>query len=403
MRRLAFCISVTVSAAIAPVPSFAILEPCKTTVHDGYYRVKCDQVCENVATCVADGDRVCNGTCIGGPNNGLACDSDTQCPDVSNVCVGGVNDGLPCTNGNQCPDLVEYRCGCDPGSNPLCGQLCEEDVECQYEHFTCGGGPNEDQLCVSDADCAGHNCRRDPDSDPGCDRIVLEDGRCGVNAECGPRASGDPILCSIGVAHVKGSGGNDIVFVGDGDVKVEGRGGNDQILKGANNIIRYNNGPALNPANTGRLLADGGNGDDTIGNASASDGDVLFGGSGDDFLIGCGGRNVLHGEDGDDQLWGWAFCPIADGPLGSIYCGGDGDDTINGWGTGHQCMDAGPDQTVRTTGSDCSYLHVVNGGVAPDAADVATAANCTTPSPAGLAAEPCSCDFKFSDVVFPIE
>lgn len=398
MKRLLVLTFAAAAVAGVAVPAAAVLEPCKTTAGDAWARVECDQVCENVSTCVADGKRVCNGTCIGGPNDGNQCDSDADCPDVSNVCIGGPNDGMSCTKNSQCPDEVEKRCGGGP-SNPNFEELCEEDVDCQFEHFTCAGGANEDQPCVNDAECPNSRCRRDPDSDPGCQTIVLEDARCGVNAKCGERQTGDPVLCAIGVDLVKGSGQNDVIYVGDGDVRVMGRGGNDRILKGSNSPIRYLNGPALNPANTGRLVADGGNGNDTIGNASPSDGDILFGGPGNDTLVGCGGRNVLVGEGGDDTLMGWAFCNIDDGPLGSIYCGGDGIDSLFGYGTGHQCMDGGRDQAGS---SDCQYLHVVSGGASPDAADIGTAVNCASPD-AGLAPEPCGCDLTFDDVALPLQ
>ena len=405
MKRLFVPAMVVAAMVMAPGQSSATLEACKTTVGDSWFRLKCDQVCENVATCVADGKKVCNGTCAGGPNDGLPCDSDTECPDVSNVCVGGPNDGLSCTHSNQCPDETEKRCGGGP-SNPHYEQLCMTDADCEFRHFTCRNGPYADQICVTAADCDGYTCREDPDSTPPCRTIVLEDGRCGVNAECAPRTSGDPVLCAVDVENVKGSSGNDRIFVGDGDVKVEGRAGDDQITKGSNSPIRYMNGPALNPLNVGRLLADGGAGNDTIGNASSSDGDVLFGGTGDDVLVGCGGRNVLAGGEGDDALWGWAFCNIDDSPIGSIYCGGPGDDTIYGWGTGHQCMDAGEDQTTRPSGVyDCSYVHVASGAPPADVSDLPTQANCASPDAATAASPvaPCGCDVKFADVLFPLE
>lgn len=405
MKRIYFFAIAAGMLAIAPGQASAVLEACKTTVRDSWVRLKCDQVCESVATCVADGERVCNGTCDGGPRNGLTCDGDTDCPDVANVCVGGENDGMSCSNNNQCPDETHKECGGGP-SNPNYGLICETDDDCEYRHFTCRLDPPDDIECVDSNDCGGASCREDPDSTPPCITVVDSDGRCGVNAKCTPRSTGDPVLCAVDVDHVKGSSGNDLIFVGDGDVKVEGRGGNDQILKGSNNPIRYMNGSPLNPLNTGRLLADGGSGNDTIANASADDGDILFGGVGNDTLVGCGGRNVLIGEDGNDTLNGWAFCDITDGPLGSIYCGGAGDDTLNGWGTGHQCIDAGEDQTPRTPPVyDCSYIHVVTGGLSPDAADAVTGANCASPDTATAAGGPesCNCDVKFSDVVFPLQ
>jgi hypothetical protein len=422
MKRVLMLAPAVLGCTLAAGTALAVLEPCKTTVYDSYFRLKCDQVCENLATCVATGDRVCNGTCAGGPNNGLPCDGNAGCPSIVNVCVGGTNDGNPCTLQSHCPDEIEFHCGGvippvpagDCGSNPNCSALCAPPASgqpnpCEFEHSTCTN--NRDQVCTIGAECASGKCEPDPDSDIKREAVVIEKGRCGQDAQCAPRATGDPVLCVVtntpalvNKTVVRGSAKNDLIALGDGDYKVEGRAGNDSIVKGGVPgflPIRYNNGPPLDGAGVGRLVADGGSGNDSIANGSASPGDILFGGEGNDTLIGCGGRNVLRGGPGNDTLVGWYFCGISDTNLGSIYCGEDGDDTIVGNGSGHQCMDAGPGQTTRPPGQyDCNYIPY---GSPPGPEDVGTQLNCKSPNPADLPKEACGCDDKLSAVTFPVQ
>ena len=87
-------------------------------------------------------------------------------------------------------------------------------------------------------------------------------------------------------------------------VQIDALGGNDTVLMTA-------------AAQAGvALVADGGDGDDTI-NGSAF-GDVLHGGAGNDVLRGFGGDDQLFGDAGDDLLIG------GDGADG-FHCGGVGD------------------------------------------------------------------------------
>jgi Ca2+-binding RTX toxin-like protein len=96
-------------------------------------------------------------------------------------------------------------------------------------------------------------------------------------------------------------------------VQIDALGGNDTVLMTA-------------AAQAGvALVADGGDGDDTI-NGSAF-GDVLHGGAGNDVLRGFGGDDQLFGDAGDDLLIG------GDGADG-FHCGGVGD-AAGAAGTAH--------------------------------------------------------------------
>ncbi|GGE02498.1 Ca2+-binding protein, RTX toxin-related [Gemmobacter megaterium] len=138
---------------------------------------------------------------------------------------------------------------------------------------------------------------------------------------------------------VSGGGGNDwIDVVAAGAVTIEGGGGDDYIyLTSATetisrvSVLRGGRGQDTITADQSPTRQFGGAGDDLLTGGTGND--TLRGGSGDDFLsdmvISRGGLtrwfgspNVLHGEGGNDHIWG----AIGDD---SLY-GGRGDDTL--WG-----------------------------------------------------------------------
>lgn len=136
--------------------------------------------------------------------------------------------------------------------------------------------------------------------------------------------------------------------------------GNDQ----ANIVDSGPFGPASMPITAS---ADGGTGSDTLNNfhvitggdgndiitGAASGSTTLYGGAGNDTLQAQAPGN-LYGGTGDDDLVGSRF---GDGLYGEEnnddLAGGDGDDTLGGW-TGHDVMDggAGDDDLVGHDGND---------------------------------------------------
>lgn len=97
------------------------------------------------------------------------------------------------------------------------------------------------------------------------------------------------------------------------------------------------------PAVTGNVLIYGQAGDDIVyGELLANTNLVIFGGDGNDFLLGGAGTDVLIGEEGNDFLSGG---PGADGLLG-----GNGDDILVG-GTGADFLAGGVGSNLVLTGS----------------------------------------------------
>lgn len=137
----------------------------------------------------------------------------------------------------------------------------------------------------------------------------------------GPLDRGVPLL---------GGGGDDRIFLGDGDDVALGGAGDDEIHGG-----------------TGIDSLHGQGGDDRI---VGGDGiDVVYGGRGDDVLLGGGGRDVLEGGSGNDVASGSAD--------GDVLSGGRGDDRLAG-GAGDDVLLAGrgSDTLGGGTGTDRATL-----------------------------------------------
>lgn len=207
--------------------------------------------------------------------------------------------------------------------------------------FSCTGGgcPNPVTFAACDAGTGDINCKND-----GLCVICGTSGGETING-----TPGDDVLC--------GKGGADTIDGGDG----------------------------------GDDIVDGGAGDDEIDTGDGDD--VIFGGGGDDVIVSEGGRDYLSGGAGDDVV---ATLAGNDDVLGALLCGGKGDDLMFGVGYGHQCIDAGPDQTGNPTGLgfDCAYGEPAS----PDDHDVGTVRNCHTVCTTGdcdtplSGAPPCGCD-----------
>jgi Ca2+-binding RTX toxin-like protein len=223
--------------------------------------------------------------------------------------------------------------------------------------------------------------------------------------------TGDVIAGLGGDDTITGGGGNDLICGGEGNDAIDGGKGKDRLLGGPGDDTLVGGGggdtasfeESLGPVNAsvktglatgegsdtlegieilkgspfgdtlqgsslyggagddvllGLLGGDwieGGTGNDTLTGLSGDDGllggpgdDVLMGGTGDDLLWSEAGRDVLRGGDGADSLEG------ADGR--DFLYGDDGDDTLSGGagidtlrgGEGHDTLDGGDDEdTLR--------------------------------------------------------
>ncbi len=120
-------------------------------------------------SCSEDSDcpGFCSMTCRGGDNAGAACSTETQeddCPGSScvgqpRICAAGIDVGLPCNRNRDCTNaLCKAKGTC--ANSPLPGTLCTDDGDCEEFGSTCVlpgsiciGGSNADSPCDSGGDC----------------------------------------------------------------------------------------------------------------------------------------------------------------------------------------------------------------------------------------------------------
>ncbi len=126
---------------------------------------------------------------------------------------------------------------------------------------------------------------------------------------------------------ISGTDGQDALFGGEGADTLLGGGGNDEL--------HGDTGDDLLQGGDGVDFLDGGDGNDTLDGGAGRD--LLFGGDGDDVLAGGAGDDFLQGGMGSDTLNGGSGNDVLDGTFGrngmdhddgDVLWGGDGDDTI---------------------------------------------------------------------------
>lgn len=127
----------------------------------------------------------------------------------------------------------------------------------------------------------------------------------------------DTLVFSTGGMDVRNDGDQDITTAGVETLRVYGLGSGDTI-----------DGSAYQ---WGKLYLYGGGGDDTLVGSPAGDylygqddGDGLMGGPGNDKLFGGAGNDGYFGDEGNDALWADASSDGSD-----EFYGGDGTDTVN--------------------------------------------------------------------------
>ena len=154
--------------------------PIEAVVHNG---IALDQPCPICEADTTPRDGMLDGTCLGGPRDGLACDVggthpffgdvSFQCPPTANTSVGkfvlvfeeattGTSTlaaGLPCTAAG----FGGQTCFCDTCATAA-GEACNVDSDCPAA-ITCGGlrcagGINNGLPCTARSDCDGAFCGR---------------------------------------------------------------------------------------------------------------------------------------------------------------------------------------------------------------------------------------------------
>ncbi|MFV2069249.1 MAG: beta strand repeat-containing protein, partial [Pirellulales bacterium] len=106
-----------------------------------------------------------------------------------------------------------------------------------------------------------------------------------------------------------------------------------------------------------KIVAEGGDGDDTIEvSAAVTLPTEIRGGAGNDVLTGGGGNDILEGGDGHDVLSGRDGNDVLSGGSGddSIF-GGEGADALDG-GDGNNTVDGGPGPNVPLSASGIRYV-----------------------------------------------
>jgi Ca2+-binding RTX toxin-like protein len=155
-----------------------------------------------------------------------------------------------------------------------------------------------------------------------------------------------------------GGEGNDTIEIAasvTAEVELRGGAGNDTLTAGG--------GPAVLVGGDGNdsLIAgsvastlDGGAGDDTL--VGGSQADTLRGGLGNDTLVGGSGEDTLVGGDGDDHLDGQGGADTLDGGDGSdTLLGGDEADQLSG-GRGFDTLDGQAGNDILSGGDDNDTL-----------------------------------------------
>jgi len=201
---------------------------------------------------------------------------------------------------------------------------------------TLEGGPGNDVLngWTGDDWLVGGTGADDLRGGAGEDQVSYYDHTLSVTASIdgdvgddGSTGEGDTIRTDV--EHIEGGSGNDTLIGNDVGNLLRGAGGTDYLYgNGGDDILQgdgrfgspifadfHYGGPGIDQVNyvdhtTGVVVdLDGAVGDDGTpgeGDTIASDVESVFGGHGDDLLIGNSGANVLEGHNGDDELRGLA-------------------------------------------------------------------------------------------------
>ncbi|MCJ8056687.1 cadherin domain-containing protein [Shinella curvata] len=171
--------------------------------------------------------------------------------------------------------------------------------------------------------------------------------------------------------HISGKGGNDKVYGNGGDDFIHGGAGADEIHGGdGNDILRGGDGKLR--GGDGKDVLYGDAGDDDI---DATEGDVAYGGAGNDLIRVYGTGARVFGNAGDDRLVSLGGTGVLDGGEGTdIYYANQRHPSLEGLNFANiEILEADPDvygtisqfesfSTIRGWGRQPA-LHIVNAGV----------------------------------------
>ena len=153
------------------------------------------------------------------------------------------------------------------------------------------------------------------------------------------------------------------VNAGDGDDRIRERDGGINVLNGEDgddNIFGGTDRDTLNGGNDSDNLF-GGGGNDNLDGGTDLVRDVLFGGSGNDLLVGRGGNDALRGNTGEDTLFGGTGNDnLQGGNQNDELFGGNGVDVLDG-GSGNDILNGGTGND-RLTGGGSNDLFIFENG-----------------------------------------
>ncbi len=179
--------------------------------------------------------------------------------------------------------------------------------------------------------------------------------------------SGSDILFGLsGNDILNGGAGNDLLSGGAGADILRGENGADTVTyTGSTSAVDVNletgvgrNGDAEGDFYHGIENAHGSDHDDTLTGTSSQIGNILSGGSGNDYIVGLAGRDTLQGNTGNDRLEGGSGADILQGGVGSdtvIYQHSGSAVTIrlyNGTGSGGEAHGDMLEDIENVIGSD---------------------------------------------------
>jgi Ca2+-binding RTX toxin-like protein len=155
---------------------------------------------------------------------------------------------------------------------------------------------------------------------------------------------------------VLGSGGNDVLFGGNGNDTLSGDSGNDGLAGGAGNDLA--NGGFGNDAiylGAGNDVAYGGDGNDIIDLGDGND--AAAGEAGNDTILGGAGTEYLYGGEGNDTLFGQAGVDFlfGEGGADAVYGGTETDGISGGAGNDYVFGEGGTDYLFGDDGNDYVY------------------------------------------------
>jgi Ca2+-binding RTX toxin-like protein len=159
-------------------------------------------------------------------------------------------------------------------------------------------------------------------------------------------------LADVKQIRIEGFSGHDYIQVSNNialPTRIYGGAGNDTIIGGGSRDRIYGGtGNDSIIGNSGHDILYGEEGDDTIRGGNGNDyivggegNDFLEGNAGNDRLYGGPGNDIIHGNAGHDLIYGGAGSDTLHGGAGNdSICGGDDDDFILG-GDGHDYLYGG--------------------------------------------------------------